>query len=365
MDFKKVAVKVVAKYLKKNKMAMCLRDILPSSELSLFEREKVADIVHDVVRWKKIYDDILDETGLTNNPEAYVNLALDGVQKNFVNDDFEIKYSVSHYVATLLKNNIKMIEYLNEKPPTTLCINFNKSDAQEVINILSQEKLPAEKSYLETAIFTSSMGRFSSAVNKYLAHVQDEGSQLISFFVVSLGESILDFCCGNGGKSLAMASISRNKKKIFAFDINAQKRLILEKRLKNYNAKITVTNKPFDKKFDIVFVDAPCTGIGAARRNPEVKYINGPGDYPELQQKILGEAAKKVKKNGYLFYAVCTFTPDETDEVVKNFSKEKNFEISSLNDFGFTQFFKKTDFGAFLFLPKADIFFISLLKNMN
>jgi len=365
MDLKTVAVQVVNKYLKKKNMAMCLRDILPRSGLSFSDRQYVADIVHDVVRWKKLYDDILEKTDIVKSADAYVNLAIAEKQNSWSTDSFEIKHSVSPYVASILKNKIKWIKYLNEKPPTTLCINFNKSNANEVINILETEGLPAEKSNIETAILTSSVGRYSTVITKNFAHVQDESSQLISFLVVSLGDYILDFCAGNGGKSLAMASISMNSKKIYAFDINPKKRLVLEKRLKDYNAEIIVTDKPSNKKFDVVLVDAPCTGIGAARRNPEAKYVEGPGDYPDMQQKILDDAAKKVKPGGFLFYSVCTFTPSETNEVVKKFIKEKDFKVTNLNNLNYNKFLKKTRYGAFIFLPKADIFFISLLKKQE
>ena len=365
MDTKAVAIQVITKYLKKKNMAMCLRDILPSSDLSLEERQDVADIVHDVVRWKRLYDNILEEIGLAKNAEAYVNIALEGKQNDWSTDDFEIKYSVSSYVASLLKNKIIWIKYLNEKPPTTLCINFNKSNAQEVRNILEMENLPVDKSNLETAILTSSLARYSSAVTKNFAHVQDESSQLISYIVVSLGDNILDFCAGNGGKSLTMSSIARNRRKIYAFDINPQKRLILQRRLMKYSADVSVLEKPFEKKFDVVLVDAPCTGIGAARRNPEAKYVDGPGKYPDMQQKILEEAEQLVKSNGFLFYAVCTFTPDETEDVVKKFLKEKDIKIFNLKNLPYTQFLNKTRFGAFIDLPKGDIFFISLLKKLK
>ena len=365
MDFKSVAIRVIAKYLKKNKMAMCLRDILPNSGLSLIERQNVAEIAHDVVRWKKLYDYILEEKGFDKNPEFYVNLALESKQNDWFSDDFEIQYSLSTYLHSILKNKLNWIKYLNEKPPTTLCINFNLSTIEEVTNILEMENLPAEKSNLETAILTSSIGRYSSVVTKNFAHVQDESSQLISYIAVSLGDNILDYCAGNGGKSLAMASISRNSKKIYAYDINPKKRLTLEQRLKKYNAEISVTEQSPEKKFDVVLVDAPCTGIGAARRNPEAKYVDGPGKYPDIQQKILEEAAQKVDSNGFLFYSVCTFTPDETQEVVKKFLKEKDFKISNLNSIAYSQFLNKTHYGAFIFLPKGDIFFISLFKKIK
>ena len=130
MDPKIIAIRVITKYLKKNKMAMCLRDILPNSGLSLEDRQEVADIVHEVVRWKKLYDNILKEIGLAKTAETYVNLALEKKQNVWNAYNFEIKYSVSSYVASILKNKIKWITYLNETPPTTLCVNLNKSSIE-------------------------------------------------------------------------------------------------------------------------------------------------------------------------------------------------------------------------------------------
>jgi len=244
-----------------------------------------------------------------------------------------------------------------------LCVNFNKSSFEDVINILKKEKLPAEKSNLETAVLTSSIGRYSRVVTKNFAHVQDENSQFISFIASSLGDNILDFCAGNGGKSLAIASLSRNKKNIFAYDINQKKQLMLKQRIMEYNAKVTVEEKLPDNEFEVLLVDAPCTGLGAARRNPEVKYLDGPGNYPELQQNILVEAAQKLKPDGFLFYTVCTFTPDETEDVIKKFSAEKKFKILNLDNIVYSQFLDKTRYGAFTSIPKGDIFFVSLLKK--
>jgi len=79
--------------------------------------------------------------------------------------------------------------------------------------------------------------------------------------------------------------------------------------------------------------------------------------------KILEKAVQNVKPEGFLFYTVCTFTPDETQEVVKKFLKEKDFKISNLNNTSYKQFLEKTSTGSFIFLPKGDIFFISLLKK--
>ncbi|MEM4258881.1 MAG: RsmB/NOP family class I SAM-dependent RNA methyltransferase [Candidatus Thermoplasmatota archaeon] len=360
------AIKVVAKYLKKGNMSRCLRDILPSSSLSNEQREQVAEIVHDVVRWKNLYDDMIASKGLKKTPEVYVDLAVHGVRDTSGINSFEDQYSCSPYVASVLKNHLDWAKYINEKPPTTLCVNLNKSSPDQVVSLLRREQLPAETSHLETAVLTSSLGRYSSAVKECSAHVMDESSQLVAFFAASHGERILDYCAGNGGKSLAMASFGRNMKTIYAYDINLEKQAILEKRCQAYHANVICDQKIPPGGFDVVLVDAPCTGIGAARRNPEAKYVPGSGDFPKNQLDILREAAQKLDRNGFLMYSVCTFTPDETDQVVEAFlTLERGFRCSWFDDFVLNDLLSRTRFGAFTMVPFGDIFYLSVLQKIK
>jgi 16S rRNA (cytosine967-C5)-methyltransferase len=358
-----VAIRVITKYLRKGNMSRCLRDILPSSSLTKEQREEVAEIVHDVIRWKNLYDVMIDKQGLKQTPGTYVELAVSGVRDTTDIESFEDEYSCSSYVASLFKDHFDWAEYLNEKPPTTLCVNLNKSSTDDVVQMLRGEQLPVETSHLETAVFTSSLGRYSNVVKQSCAHVMDESSQLVARLAVSLGDSILDFCAGNGGKSLAMASLEHNKKMIYAYDINIGKQATLERRCKTYNANVVVDQKISDMNFDVVLVDAPCTGIGASRRNPEAKYVTGSDDYPKNQLSILSEAAEKLGKGGYLVYSVCTFTPEETDQVVEAFLTKKGFQCASIGDFPFSDMFLKTRFGAFTVVPFGDIFYVSVLKK--
>ncbi|MCX6667751.1 MAG: RsmB/NOP family class I SAM-dependent RNA methyltransferase [Euryarchaeota archaeon] len=359
----KIATKVVAKYLRKGNMSRCLRDILPATDLTKEQREIVAETVHDVVRWKKLYDKLLDERSIEKLPENYVQLALEGAHKNVHTTSFEYQYSCSEYVANILKDKLDWARHLNEKPPTTLCVNQNKSSKAEVIEALKKEKMPVGLSKLETAVITTSIAKYSSVIKNRYAHVQDESSQLISYITVNLGDKILDFCAGSGGKSLSMASITKNKKTLHAYEINAKKRMTLEQRCREYDAKVLVEEDVPDKMFDVVLVDAPCTGIGAARRNPEAKYVEGSGDFPEIQLKILMDAAQKVVDGGSLIYSLCTFTPEETEDVIKQFSKTSGFKVAKANDFGYPNLLLKSKYGAFANVPNGDIFFVSILRK--
>jgi 16S rRNA (cytosine967-C5)-methyltransferase len=349
--------------MKKGNMARCLRDILPSAGLSNKQREEIVELIHDIVRWKKLYEHIIDTRGLKPSPETYMKLAMNGSQADASLYPFEYRYSCSSYVADILKNHEEWAEYLNEKPPTTLCVNFNKSTIDDVISILQQESLPVERSLLTTAILTSSNSKYSKVIKLRFAHVQDESSQLVSLLATTFGESIFDYCAGNGGKCLSIASITKNKKKLYAYEINIAKRTTLKRRCIEYNANVTIVDNPFEKKYDIVLVDAPCTGIGAARRNPEAKYVENPSSLPQTQLSILKQAAENVNSDGILFYAVCTMTPEETTQVIQTFVDEKEFNPHPFGHFPHKEFLLKNKYGAFSNIPRGDVFFISVLKK--
>lgn len=361
----KVAAQVITKYLKKGNMARCLRDILPSSNMSKKQRENIADIVHTVVRWKRLFEHIIETRGLPGSAEMYVRLAREAAQTNASSYPFEYRYSCSSYVASILKDHGDWAEYLNETPPTTLCVNFNKSTPDEVISLLQQDSLPAERSLLPTALLTTSVSKYSKVIQERFAHVQDENSQLVSFLSAFLGNSLFDFCAGSGGKSLAIASLTKNKKKLHAYEINSTKRTILKQRCSEYNANVIVEETVSKSKFDLVLVDAPCTGLGAARRNPEVKYIDGAGVLPETQVSLLTQAAVNVKPGGFILYAVCTMTPEETVKVIETFKNMNRFSLVQAEGFPYNKFLLKDTNGFITALPRGDLFFISVMKKQS
>ncbi|HVQ01339.1 MAG TPA: RsmB/NOP family class I SAM-dependent RNA methyltransferase [Candidatus Thermoplasmatota archaeon] len=358
-----VATQVVSKYLRKGNMAGCLRDILPSSGLSKEQREAVAELVHTVVRWEKLYDHLLETQPGEGNPQRYVTLAMQGAEAEAASLPFELRYSCSSYVADVLKDYADWAGYLNQTPPTTLCVNLNKSTIEDTMSLLHDEQIFAERSVLNTAIRTTSVSKYSKVLQQRFAHVQDENSQLIAHVAASYGDSIFDFCAGNGGKSLAMASLSRNTKHLSAYEINAAKRTNLVKRCGDYQAQVKIEHSIPSRVFDVVLVDAPCTGLGAARRNPEVKYIENADEFPSTQLSILEEAAKNVRDQGFLLYTVCTFTPEETTQVAKEFMKHTGFSSVPFTNCSFQKLLQPTKLGVFSVVPRGDLFFLSLLQK--
>ena len=139
---------------------------------------------------------------LKPSAETYVKLGMSGSQADASSYPFEYRYSCSSYVANVLKDLGDWAEFLNEKPPTTLCVNFNKTTIENVICMLQEESLAAEQSLLTTALLTTSISKYSKVVQERYAHVQDENSQLISLLTSSLGSHFLIFVRGMAGKVL-------------------------------------------------------------------------------------------------------------------------------------------------------------------
>lgn len=163
--------------------------------------------------------------------------------------------------------------------------------------------------------------------------VQDEGSQLLAHLVApKRGMMVADFCAGAGGKTLAMGALMRNTGRLYAFDVSEKRLHSLGQRLKrsglsNLNAQsISSENDPklkrLNGKFDRVLVDAPCTGLGTLRRNPDLKWRQTPQDLAELtvkQANILARAAKLTKTGGRLIYSTCSLLSDENEQIAENF----------------------------------------------
>jgi 16S rRNA (cytosine967-C5)-methyltransferase len=163
--------------------------------------------------------------------------------------------------------------------------------------------------------------------------VQDEGSQLLGFLVQpKRGEMVADFCAGAGGKTLLLGAMMHSQGRLYAYDVAIKRLAKLKLRLKRsglsnvhpahidseHDAKI----KRLAGKLDRVLVDAPCSGLGTVRRNPDLKWRQTPESVAELAAKqaaILRAAAGLVKPGGRLVYATCSLLDDENDAIVDGF----------------------------------------------
>ncbi|HNB46217.1 MAG TPA: RsmB/NOP family class I SAM-dependent RNA methyltransferase [Burkholderiaceae bacterium] len=170
--------------------------------------------------------------------------------------------------------------------------------------------------------------------NRGEVEVQDEGSQLLALLTeAKRGEMVVDFCAGAGGKTLALGAMMRNTGRLYAFDVSAHRLAALKPRLARsglsnvYPAGISHERderiKRLSGKVDRVLVDAPCSGLGTLRRNPDLKWRQSPEAVAELvakQTAILNSAARLLKPGGRLVYATCSLLRAENEAVAEAFS---------------------------------------------
>lgn len=177
--------------------------------------------------------------------------------------------------------------------------------------------------------------------------VQDEGSQLLSYLVSpKRGMMVADFCAGAGGKTLALGALMKNTGRLYAFDVSEKRLHNLGQRLKrsglsNLHAQVISSEqdpklKRLNGKFDRVLVDAPCSGLGTLRRNPDLKWRQTEQDVLDLTQKqtaILARAAKLTKAGGRLIYATCSLLRDENEAIVELFMQNNpDFKLVPANE---------------------------------
>jgi 16S rRNA (cytosine967-C5)-methyltransferase len=225
---------------------------------------------------------------------------------------------------------------LNGSAPLDLRVNQLKSsraDARKALAEEGVEALPTPHAptglRVHGRIPLSSLETFKSG----RVEVQDEGSQLAALLAQAKpGMRVVDFCAGAGGKTLALAAQMQNKGHLVACDISEARLTRSAQRLRRAGIS-NVERRPLSSErdkwvkrhagaFDRVFVDAPCTGTGTWRRNPDAKWRLEPKDLEELQDlqaRILDSAARLVKQGGRLIYATCSFLTEEDDQQVQNF----------------------------------------------
>jgi 16S rRNA (cytosine967-C5)-methyltransferase len=164
--------------------------------------------------------------------------------------------------------------------------------------------------------------------------VQDEGSQLLAMLVdAKRGEMVVDFCAGAGGKTLALGASMRSTGRLYAFDVSAHRLDALKPRLARSGLSnvhpAAIAHERDDRvkrlagKIDRVLVDAPCSGLGTLRRNPDLKWRQSPADIAELavkQAAILESASRLLKPGGRLVYATCSVLPAENEAIAQAFT---------------------------------------------
>jgi 16S rRNA (cytosine967-C5)-methyltransferase len=234
---------------------------------------------------------------------------------------------------------------LNTPAPLDLRVNSIKANRDEVIAKLAEAPIIAEPTpYSPLGLRVKKKPTLQNLplFKDGAIEVQDEGSQVLAQIVAARrGEMVVDFCAGAGGKTLALGATMRNTGRLYAFDVSEKRLSKLKPRLARSglsnvhpvliaherDAKI----KRLAGKIDRVLVDAPCSGLGTLRRNPDVKWRQPESAVAEMQEKqasILDGAARLLKGGGRLVYATCSLLNEENDFIVEQFlASHPDFEL--------------------------------------
>jgi 16S rRNA (cytosine967-C5)-methyltransferase len=232
---------------------------------------------------------------------------------------------------------MRVAQGLLNPAPLDLRVNLAKSGREDALARLRADGIEgAPTPYSPAGIRLAG----KPAVNRHplfrqgVIEVQDEGSQLLAYLLAPRrGEMVADYCAGAGGKTLALAMLMRGTGRIYAMDVSSRRLGELAPRA----ARAGVSNvhtlvlsgegdaraKRLASKIDRVLVDAPCSGFGTLRRNPDLKWRHGLDAIRELaakQASILASAARLVKPGGRLVYATCSILPEEDEDVARGFA---------------------------------------------
>lgn len=234
--------------------------------------------------------------------------------------------------------------------PLDVRVNLIKADRDPVLKILQEDGFDAHAgkiSPLSIRIYGRPQISQHPLFKEGSIEIQDEGSQMVAVVAdAKPGEQVVDFCAGAGGKTLALGAAMNNKGRIVAMDVLGGRLERAKERFRRaglHNIETRALTSERDKyvkrhteHFDLVLVDAPCTGTGTWRRDPDKRWRQlGPGidALIPLQKNILESACRMVKPGGRLVYATCSLLPEENEEQIEKFLKDHpDFEVKEIDN---------------------------------
>ena len=326
------------------------------------DRKFVAETIYEIVRWKRLYAEIAEVKEPFDRNNLWRLFSVWCVLKGIALPDWnQIEPTPTRRIKGKFDELSKIRKFresipdwidevavseLGEELWTKELAALNKQ--AEVIlrtNTLNTTKEELQKELQDESIFTEFIPNHSDALRlveranvfrtevfkKGYFEVQDASSQLVAEYLdVAPGMKVIDTCAGAGGKTLHLASFMKNKGQIIAMDIYESKLKKLKIRARrnkvhNIDTRVIDSTKPIKKlynKADRVLIDAPCSGIGVLRRNPDSKWKLQPeflDNIKKVQQDILQKYSKMVKSGGKLVYATCSVLPSENQNQITEF----------------------------------------------
>jgi 16S rRNA (cytosine967-C5)-methyltransferase len=326
------------------------------------DRSFVAETIYEIVRWKRLYAEIAEVKEPFSRPNLWrlfsVWCVLRGIQlpdwkqieptpTRRIKGRFDelskirkFRESIPDWIDEICLQELgeevwnKEMAALNKQAEVILRTNTLNISKKKLQQELSKENIETEfiRGYESALRLPERANVFkTNAFKQGFFEVQDASSQLVAEYLeVEPGMKVVDTCAGAGGKTLHIASLMKNKGQIIAMDIYESKLKKLKVRAKrnkvhNIDTRVIDSTKPIKKlygKADRVLIDAPCSGLGVLRRNPDSKWKLQPeflDEIKDVQQSILQQYSKMVKPGGKLVYATCSILPSENQQQVDKF----------------------------------------------
>ncbi|MCT3897412.1 methyltransferase domain-containing protein [Elizabethkingia anophelis] len=336
------------------------------------DRAVVSEIFYNIIRWKKRLEYYMGEGAKPGNIYRMILAYLLWTKTHYKKfEEFEgikiadilnklkkgtvptkaVQYSIPEWLAETLEKELganweKEMDALNDPAPTVLRVNTLKTTKEKLIEELQKSEIEshAVRGYEDAVELEEKKNVFlTEAFKKGMFEVQDASSQLIGRFLdVKEGMRVVDACAGAGGKTLHIAALMKNKGQIIALDIFEWKLAELKRRAKRAGAHNIETRVIDDNKVikrlhnsaDRLLIDAPCSGLGVLKRNPDSKWKIDQDFIDRIkkeQENILQDYSKIIKKGGQMVYATCSILPSENTLLTKNFI-EKNPEYELIGE---------------------------------
>jgi len=340
------------------------------------DRKFVAETIYEIVRWKRLYAEIANVKEPFDRNNLWRIFSVWCVLKGITLPDWnqieptptrrikgkfdelsrirKFRESIPDWIDNIAISELgeelwtKELAALNKQAEVILRTNTLNITKKELQKILSEESIftefiPNHEDALRL-IERANVFRTEAFKNGY-SEVQDASSQLVAEYLdVEPGMKVVDTCAGAGGKTLHLASFMKNKGQIIAMDIYESKLRKLKVRARrnkvhNIDTRVIDSTKPIKKlygKADRVLIDAPCSGLGVLRRNPDSKWKLQPeflDNIKKVQQDILQHYSKMVKHGGKLVYATCSVLPSENQHQIAEFlASESGKEFKLVKD---------------------------------
>lgn len=339
------------------------------------DRSFIAETTYDIVRWKRLYQEIaevkppFDRDNLFRLFVVWATLRgillpdwkqFEGKPTRKIKGRFDalskvrvLRESIPDWLDALgleahgKEQWTKELHELNRQAEVVLRTNTLKTSRKDLAQILKVEEIDTKLAgeTPEGLILTQRSNVFTtSAFKSGLFEVQDINSQRVAHYAqVKPGMRVIDACAGAGGKSLHLSALMENKGQIIALDIFTNKLEELKRRARRNGAHNIETRlidsrktiKKLQSSADLVLIDAPCTGTGVLKRNPDAKWKLSQEFLEEVtktQQNILFDYSAMVKPKGTLIYATCSILPQENQEQVKQFlSSDRGQEFTLIS----------------------------------